>query len=153
MPFYGGSRYVLLNAASTGGYGPELIVNGTFDSNVNSWNATASGGDVDTVWDSGTMSVHRLGGTIAQAPFQVTPTLEAGATYSFSLTVDATDADLKIQGNTTGTLFVGSQQVGALSKTYQFTMTGTAETVTITFWPDASGATRKYDNVSLRKVL
>lgn len=138
-------------AGGGGGYGPELIVNGTFDTDVSGW--SGGGGDTTFAWHaSGKMSITRSGSGITTAPYQITPTLENGATYELSINSDDPgNSGVYVEGSGGTNVYIPHTSLDTNPYVEQFTMVA-AEGVKVMVWGPESG-TDEVDNISLRKVL
>lgn len=121
----------------------ELVVNGTFDSDLSGW--TSTGGTV--TWDSGVL---RRSGTIEHGSYQnvsVTP----GKSYRLRGTITNT-------GGGNGYIFIydgngfANSMYGATTSPADVIVTPTQSTVRIyLYWDGASGSTA-WDNISLQEV-
>lgn len=129
-------------------YGPELITNGTFDVDTSGWSATTP---ATLAVDSGDMLVTNNIASIGYGFQEVV--VEIGATYHFVCSAK--------NGTHAPRTRVGSAAAGG-----QYVLLNAAQEIDTTFVPTeadchiylgvastASGASARYDNVSLKKVL
>lgn len=127
-------------------FGPELISNGTFDTNTTGW--TASGATLTVV--SGAMRVTNSAGASGYGYQAVTTVI--GATYQIAgtLTNGTSGARLRV-GTTAG----GSEILLLSASTPGTTFVATATTTYISCRNASatSGQASDYDNISLKKVL
>lgn len=130
-------------------YGPELITNGTFDSNVTGWTAQ-SGANVS--WDAGTMLVANTPGDTFSGASQ-TITTEAGETYRIRVTVDATTGGPGIRVNDGPTAGGGLLFELIAVGQYEFTFAAASTQATIYATSSGDGASVNFDNISVQKQL
>jgi hypothetical protein len=141
--------------------GPELVTNGTFDTDVSGW--TASFGLADISWVSGVIRVQANStGVSARVADQVITGLTAGKVYQFSGDVVAqnggigTNARIEIRSgdNNTSVALVqfSSNQTGTINSS--FVATGTSQVVRLRW--DGNALTTDYsfdfDNISVREI-
>jgi len=134
-------------------YAPELITNGTFDTDVSGWTALGVDGGTDTTfsWNaSGYMDVTRGVGGISGRPEQGFPTT-AGNIYTISIDIVTARRAFWMVGSSSG----GNDLVGVTNHvgntTVTRTFTATSSTSYVNFWTDNS-ATTGVDNVSVRRI-
>lgn len=132
------------------GYGSELIGNGTFDADVSGWAAVGSG---VLSWSSGQLSIQTVASSSDSATTSITTAI--GQRYIVKVSVDATPTSARVYvGNSPGSagiLLFGQPTLGA-AQTFQAEFTATATTTYISVSASAAGATKLYDNVSVKKV-
>lgn len=125
---------------------PELVTNGTFDSNVNSWTPF---GSALVTWASGQMRIEANSGNIAS---QEVPTI-AGRMYRVSWTAIAGTGIPRLQIGTAvpnGSLLDPTD--GAGSKTAFFTASGATAHLQFATSVNTNGLTAFFDNISVREV-
>ena len=128
--------------------GPELITNGTFDSNVTGWTASQNAGTGSIAWSSGRIAVS--GDATAQWP-RATQTWSAvvGKWYSISISYELGTATEIFVGPHTGT----SERRTAASGTVRFLWLATTTTPLFQMgaW-DAAGQNKTcyFDNISVK---
>jgi hypothetical protein len=131
-------------------YGPELVTNGTFDTDVTGWSTTSGGS-----WVAGKLRVTSPGSTNGSK--QTILTLESGATYNFRATQTPHEGDrarIQLGVATTQTLYYAVVG-GTIDITFVAASTGidiTAEAANSAAWASAAEYA-EFDNISLRKVL
>ena len=140
-----------------GGYGPELVTNGTFDTDLSGW--TDFYGHGTASWEAGKMRLSCLPeGCGSQTLQRQIVSVEEGKTYAVSVDLDATNAScynnvatrFSVTGNGSLTLQAGNGESGTFTDT--FIATGTSVNLDIITGCDA-GSYSFIDNVSLREVL
>ena len=134
-------------------YAPELITNGTFDTDVSGWTALGVDGGTDTTfsWNaSGYMDVTRGVGGISGRPEQGFPTT-AGNIYTISIDIVTARRAFWMVGSSSGQNNLVGVVVHNGNTTVTRTFTATSSTSYVNFWTDNS-ATTGVDNVSVRKI-
>jgi hypothetical protein len=115
--------------------GPELVVNGTFDTNLTGWSISGS-----SAWSAGTANI--LGGQLDQQ----LPLIEADGFFEF-----------EIVENTSGNSLVGYSDVVKFTNpevgVHSFTAPIAVEEATRVLRFQVIGGNMKIDNVSVREVL
>ena len=161
VPVDGDPVGMMLDVSDTGGATvaaataarPELVTNGTFDSNIDDWGDLGNWTSGSAVWDDGAIAVTVFS---YQGAAQDITGLTIGDVYEISLDVTA------VTGGDTGRLYVGpsnnpsanavlnqnSLSVG--SYTYTFTATATSHSVGLS--STSGGNTITYDNISVKRV-
>ena len=161
VPVDGDPVGMMLDVSDTGGQTmaaklasqPELVTNGTFDSNIDDWGDLGNWTSGSAVWDDGAIAVTVFS---YQGAAQDITGLTIGDVYEISLDVTA------VTGGDTGRLYVGpsnnpsanavlnqnSLSVG--SYTYTFTATATSHSVGLS--STSGGNTITYDNISVKQI-
>ena len=141
------------NATMTDGYGPELVTNGSFDSDVSGWTATG-------VIERTRLGRLRLYGASLTPDRYIHQTLTTVSGKTYLVTVDLREES---GGSSRGLVRVGtsganstdllsSPYFGEGSQTFTFTATGTSSTLTL-FWDDSGTSDySEWDNVSVREM-
>ncbi|MEM8615322.1 MAG: hypothetical protein AAGF20_00150 [Pseudomonadota bacterium] len=137
-------------SAVTGGsgpaYGPELVVNGTFDTDLTGWANTAV--NLTPTWVSGEAQLSRSGGISPNDCFGQTVTVEIGAQYEIKVSASASTAAWQVRDGTQS--LVSAQGLNAGENTV--TVTPAGANMILNFWV-SNGQTADIDNISVRKVL
>lgn len=137
------------NAGAAGpSYGPELVSNGTFDTDTTGW--TALGGASLSIV-SGQMRAANVGAV--QGGFTQEVAVELGATYAYAMT--------GITGESAGRTRIGTTSGGTniVNNTVSGTFTGTFVASGTSVWISGAvgsainGRSATFDNFSLKKVL
>lgn len=123
--------------------GPELVVNGDFPVNVNSW--TPSGGTITSTWDGGQL---RLDATAAFGAIDQDITCEIGESYELksTLTLGTADAFVQVRDSSSNTLI---QQFDAGLNSGQFVATTATIKIRLRNINIGQGF---FDNISVKKV-
>ena len=141
------------NATMTDGYGPELVTNGGFDSDVSGWTATG-------VIERTRLGRLRLYGASLTPDRYIHQTLTTVSGKTYLVTVDLREES---GGSSRGLVRVGtsganstdllsSSYFGEGSQTFTFIATGTSSTLTL-FWDDSGTSDySEWDNVSVREM-
>ncbi len=135
-------------------YKRELIVNGTFDSDVSGWTATAP---ATITWNAvGACDIARNGAAIGTDMCYQVVGVVAGHVYwlSFDLLAKSNTMNVYVSfdGGTTDTALFSSN-VSTLT-TYTIGFKATGSTLRLIFKPtDSASATCRIDNVSLKDVI
>lgn len=146
-----GTRTTPFYPASGGGVptrGPELIANGTFDSDISGWTSNPDNDPAQIVksWEApGRLKMVRGSGGNSNGPTQSVP-VEVGALYELKVTGIGMSVAARVDSGQLETMVVG---VG--SKVYQFT--ATQPSIAPYFWNTNTNSIAYIDDVSLRKVL
>jgi hypothetical protein len=130
--------------------GPELVTNGTFDTDTSGWTANA---DAVVTWSSGEIVVQRVTGSIDTAIQEITT--EVGKVYYIS--ADTTDL------TATGSLKIATAAGGGLNASTFESATGVNTTLSVIFIAqttttyialggNAGGTISSYDNISVREI-
>jgi hypothetical protein len=137
----------------TDGYGPELVTNGSFDSDVSGWTATG-------VIERTRLGRLRLYGASLTPDRYIHQTLTTVSGKTYLVTVDLREES---GGSSRGLVRVGtsganstdllsSSYFGEGSQTFTFIATGTSSTLTL-FWDDSGTSDySEWDNVSVREM-
>ena len=121
-------------------FGPELVTNGTFTSDLSGWNVGTDPLQVVPTWSSGAVVLTRgSGGTLG---FSQVTTLTSGRFCRISFDVTSGVAAVGGAVNSTGGL--------TGSVTLYLAITGGA---TIQFWPNSPSSSCTIDNISVREVI
>jgi hypothetical protein len=130
--------------------GPELVTNGTFDSDIVGW--TATGGAV-LAWNPiGAIDVTRVSSATDRASQQIT--CVAGNIYraSFSVTAGNNTASMRVGTTASGSeVAVQSQLTSGAAETVTFFFTATTTNLFISLGVSAN-TTRTFDNISVREL-
>lgn len=132
---------------------PELVTNGTFDSDVSGWTAIGTDGGTDTTfsWNaSGYMNVTRGVGGITGRPEQGFTTI-AGRSYRLSVSAKSAQRFFFTLGTTSGGNNILGTTIVSGNTTDLRTFTATSTTTYINFWTDNS-ATAVIDDVSVKEI-
>lgn len=132
---------------------PELVTNGTFDSDVSGWTAIGTDGGTDTTfsWNaSGYMNVTRGVGGITGRPEQGFTTI-AGRSYRLSVSAKSAQRFFFTLGTTSGGNNILGTTIVSGNTTNLRTFTATSTTTYINFWTDNS-ATAVIDDVSVKEI-
>jgi len=129
-------------------YGDELVVNGTFDTDLNGWMDVSIGTGTVTV-ASGRMETYRADLTNRGVIWQEVTT-EVGKNYT--VTFNATGAGGRFR---VGSSLSGGEYVLVASAYGDYQITFTANTTTTYIYVDnnVNGSTASWDNISVREVL
>lgn len=132
--------------------GDELIVNGTFDTDIDGWTATEQGTSSDPPdWNAGgSMNLYYNNSTNYGYAYQVV-TLTPGKVYRLSADIAGGGATLKV-GTSANGVQVGSLAVSA-GTTGHFVFVATAASTYITIAGGAGGSGRTADNITLKEVV
>jgi hypothetical protein len=135
--------------------GPELVTNGTFDTDVSGWSidGTNTGDDVSFSFSSGQMLVSRGADSVGGRPYQQIA-VEIGKTYH--LTFDSSYLTGGASVFYVGSTLAGNQYVSAIissstAEKRSFTFTAATSTMYITTWP-AVNSSFTVDNISVREI-
>ena len=129
--------------------GSELIVNGTFDSNVTSWPASSSG---TVTWSNGTAITGAVG-TDDRGGMSQTFTTVNGRNYTLSFSVisrTSTKWEVYRQGTGPGTIIEGTD-LGS----HKITFTAASNSTELAFYAKQAGTsdgTVAWDNISVKEV-
>lgn len=127
---------------------PELVVNGTFDTDVSGW-LQAAGSDVEISAAEGHMVMERATGGVVSFPYQVIATV-AGGTYALSLDVFEGATSVRVgtsPGN--GSMYGANESVGAVDETF----VASGGVAYLSLWPVSENDTTEVDNVSITRVV
>jgi len=127
-------------------YGDELVVNGTFDSDISNW-TDISTGTADISYSSGALSLNTID-TSNRGQAEQAITTQIGGVYFYTFTVTATTY-IKIGTTSQGTNIVGATQYAAGTHTVSFV--APSNSTYLTFYSISNTTT--LDNVSVREVL
>ena len=134
------------NATMTDGYGPNVVVNGTFDSGLSSW--TTGAGSSSVTWlSSGCVFIDRNGGSY-EDHIQQTLSVTAGKSYivSFQIKDVSHEVGVRIDGSTQGSTF-SSKGTG------EVVFNASSSSVELGFGATGStSATVEIDSVSVREM-
>jgi hypothetical protein len=134
---------------------PELIANGNFDTNIDSW-IDDTGTDGTISWLNSALRITR--DTVNTPTFveQYITSFEIGSSYNLSLSFSGNVNSIIIRVGTTAkgynVLDSGAVLVSSLSKTYQFIATSALLYVSIAAYTGGIGTAVDIDNVSITKV-
>lgn len=128
--------------------GPELVTNGTFDTNITGWTGTTAGGVVS--WDAGRLKIVNQGAGYgySTAPIQVV----AGRTYLLSgVRSGASSSNISITKLATGTdsIYAGTTGAGPMEATFVADATATRY-VSVRVQTSAVGGNAEFDNISVK---
>ena len=158
IPVDGDPVDLMLDVSGTGGQTmaaklasqPELVTNGTFDTDVSGWTTQ---GSTTATWSSGVMVVdHPVAGTwYSEHVRLVTPILTVGKFYSisFSARVTAGTNSLRLANNATPILDMPtiSSTFQTFSVVFQATVTNT-----FSFFKNGGIGTFELDNISVKEI-
>ena len=140
------SHAFLQDSNTTYEYGPELIVNGTFDTNLNSWSQVGGGSATDV---NGNLQIDATG--VARNVSQEV-TVEAGKTYEFKAQFRSVSNSnsfyLRVFESGVGTLFEWNETTG-LTSDQELVFGFVAQTTAIDIIFRAVDTIVEWDNVSL----
>jgi len=140
------TKTFLQDGTTTYEYGPELVVNGTFDTNLNGW-AQAGGGSATDV--NGNLQIDATG---AARNVSQEVTVEAGKTYEFKAQFRSVSNGnpfyLRVFESGVGTLAEWNETTG-LSPNQELTFGFTAQTTAIDIIFRAVDTVVEWDNVSM----
>jgi len=119
----------------------ELVVNGTFDSDLAGWSI---GNGFSVIWNNGAAEIIRGAGLIAEGFKQVIPDLTIGGTYELSFTITGSSTGVYVRD-----AYAWGPAGASGTQTRQFiAASGTLE---MSFW-GGTGTVAVPDNVSLQRI-
>lgn len=130
---------LLLDKSQGLALGPELVTNGTFDTNLSGWTVGTDPAQVIPTWNNGRVSLARAAGGISGFSQGISTTV--GRSYVVSFTVVSGTAAFGGGFPTIGGLAVG--QVSRI-----LIATGSS----IGFWPNSLNSTTVIDNISVKEL-
>ena len=133
-------------------YGPELVTNGTFDSDLTAWTDASTGSESASV-SSGQLVLNRVDSSNSAKVYQAITT-NAGGVYA--ITLDISDAGLYVRAGTgtSGSSAYNLLNENGIGNALNFRFVATGSTTYITIGPaTANGVTGTVDNVSVKEVL
>jgi hypothetical protein len=141
-------------------YGPELVVNGTFNTDITGWSNFAGLPPTSMVWDAaGRLRITNTGATRGLTGAAAGIPVTAGAKYAYSLTMIVTTGDGPAVSLNQFAYNASRQIISAggapatynLSGTFTSTLTESIHFV-MDFNADAVSRDVSFDNISLRQV-
>ena len=130
--------------------GSELVLNGTFDSNIDFWNK--GGGNVNPLsWNNGKIKITNDVAQLNSA--RQTIVTEIGKTYKVSADVDSTNGITpRLASSNPTTAVIGT--LGTIETlTYTFTATSTSSQIELFNWQNTINKYNLWDNVSVKEYL
>lgn len=127
---------------------PELLANGTFDSDISGWSQVGSG-DITVSWNAGRLRAVRNGAGTLGLPTTSVTTIP-GVTYRWSIDVFLAQISFRIGSISLGTQY--ANQVILANNTGSGTFVATGATAYIALWPNSPTGTSEIDNVSIRRA-
>ena len=132
-------------------FGPELITNGQFLSNVDNWTANDSSNSLN----NGRMRITRSGGN-GRATYQIITSLVPGATYFASAIVDSIGSrgDFRVKKGSlwTNDAYLLTSGTSGQVKTLSGSFTATGTTALVGFAIDNNSTVIEVDQVTVRRV-
>ena len=130
--------------------GSELVVNGTFDSNINFWNK--GGGNVNPLsWDNEKIKITNDVAQLNSA--RQTITTQIGKTYKVSADVNSVNGlTPRLASSNPTTAVIGT--LGTIETlTYTFIATSTSSQIELFNWQNTVGKYNLWDNVSVKELI
>jgi len=149
----GGSKSGITRTIVPKFIGPELVTNGSFASDVSSWDPSGTNGGTDTsfAWSSGKLQATRGAGSQNGSPRQRLTVGGPGRALRFAATITGSARLYAVNPNDGGVLALNSV-TGAFTG---FGASGDASpvgTVDLGFWPQNASSAITLDDVSVREV-
>lgn len=127
-------------------FGPELVTNGNFNTNISGWTV---GTGLTAVWENGQAKITRTGAISAESAFEQSFNTVAGKNYFVKFTFSSSPPGPAFGVFNGSTPIVGPIGSVVGERNYYFTATGS--TTQLNFWCN-TGETVFLDNVSVREV-
>lgn len=134
-------------------YGPELVTNGTFDTDASGWSIDTARGTIS--WQSGVLRVTNDQATGFPSAYQLISGLTVGKVYRMSSSVRGTNARLRVT-STAIDIYSASNITSASFVQDSVVFVATATTATVYAYCNEGGNTGNYaefDNISVKEVL